>query len=546
MDLLPAAEKIHVAALKRPLWSCADGAMLFGGHNSEASSDGSNGSADRSSSSNAAGSLQTILIETLATLRVSWPQTVEAIGRYQRQAACVAGAGGAEGSAAVASDNGGSSTANLRASCVDYGPGGGSGATRMGSVVADELGLNDALHFSYFSQQHCIPGRLPQSWLAWLKTPEENGAVAAERGGSGRSKSSSNASKALGKAAATPSLPNGDKSSSTSNSNAKAGRKFVWFSDRIKNVTGNAAVIDFGTPELMAAISPELEKAKLGREAARHAMQYKDVTDVLLASPQYAALRVQQTRSYDPARYPFQQAFAQLLALPLDMPMHLLHTRFNGDQGSKRDRREKKLMMQPLTDADARADFVQLYEQFVLEVLAPLASDAMAGSGDDDSNRVVFQSFPCVRVHRPNEFSIGPHCDAQYQLPDGNLNVWLPLTSAADTNSIYLESSPGKEDFKPLNVEYGDMVTFYGAYCTHFAVENLSGRTRVSLDFRVSAGNLYDSQAAAGLADNGKGERGVALGTYFSECTKDPATGKFAVTKRGYPNHRHGFPHTNR
>ena len=88
-------------------------------------------------------------------------------------------------------------------------------------------------------------------------------------------------------------------------------------------------------------------------------------------------------------------------------------------------------------------------------------------------------------------------------------------------------------------------------------MENLSGGTRISLDFRVSvvlfrmhpssaAGNLYYSQAAAGLADNGKGERGVALGTYFSECTKDPATGKFAVTKRGYPNHRHGFPHTNR
>ena len=30
-----------------------------------------------------------------------------------------------------------------------------------------------------------------------------------------------------------------------------------------------------------------------------------------------------------------------------------------------------------------------------------------------------------------------PHCDAQYQLPDGHLKVWLPLTQAADTNSLY-------------------------------------------------------------------------------------------------------------
>ena len=85
-----------------------------------------------------------------------------------------------------------------------------------------------------------------------------------------------------------------------------------------------------------------------------------------------------------------------------------------------------------------------------------------------------------------------PHCDAQYQLPDGHLKMWLPLTQAADTNSLYLESEPGKEDFKPLNVDYGAMVTFYGAYCTHFAVENTSATTRVSLDFRVAPGTLFD------------------------------------------------------
>ena len=155
----------------------------------------------------------------------------------------------------------------------------------------------------------------------------------------------------------------------------------------------------------------------------------------------------------------------------------------------------------------------------------------------------VFQSFPCLRVLRPGEFSIGPHCDAQYNLPDGNLNVWLPLTDAFDTNSLYLESNPGKEDFHPLNLSYGEYATFYGQKCVHFAVENLTEDTRVSLDFRIVPGCCYDESAASELAMDGK----PALGSYYSACRRDVESGgDFKVTVRGFAGFRHGFPHTNR
>ena len=155
----------------------------------------------------------------------------------------------------------------------------------------------------------------------------------------------------------------------------------------------------------------------------------------------------------------------------------------------------------------------------------------------------MFQSFPCLRVLRPGEFSIGPHCDAQYNLPDGNLNVWLPLTDAFNTNSLYLERRPGAEDFHPLNLSYGEYVTFYGQQCVHFAVENLTQDTRVSLDFRVVPGCCYDEGAASGLAMGGK----PALGSYYSACQRNvgEGKGKFTVTVRGGAGFRHGFPHTN-
>ena len=157
-----------------------------------------------------------------------------------------------------------------------------------------------------------------------------------------------------------------------------------------------------------------------------------------------------------------------------------------------------------------------------------------------DCDRVVFQSFPCIRVHRPGEFSIGPHCDAQYQLPDGNLNCYLPLTEIWHTNSLYLESAPGKEDFHPLMMDYGQLATFWGCLCTHFAVENLTDFTRVSLDFRIVPGNCYETDIEEQLAD-------FKVGSYYSECHRKGGPGApFAVTTRGYPSHRHGFPHTNK
>ena len=99
-------------------------------------------------------------------------------------------------------------------------------------------------------------------------------------------------------------------------------------------------------------------------------------------------------------------------SLPLSLTLDQLHLRYHSDYGSKRERREKASLLAPLTDAKAHAPFLQIYEALVLEVLAPRVRVAMG------CDRVVFQSFPCVRVLRPGEFSIGPHCDAQYQVGD--------------------------------------------------------------------------------------------------------------------------------
>ena len=47
------------------------------------------------------------------------------------------------------------------------------------------------------------------------------------------------------------------------------------------------------------------------------------------------------------------------------------------------------------------------------------------------------------------------HCDADYHHPPAEVNWWIPLTSVHSSNSLLTESSPGKGDFRSVEMEYG-------------------------------------------------------------------------------------------
>jgi len=53
------------------------------------------------------------------------------------------------------------------------------------------------------------------------------------------------------------------------------------------------------------------------------------------------------------------------------------------------------------------------------------------------------------------------------------------------SNSLFIESRPGAGDFKPVELEYGQVLRFYGNLCQHYSVPNTSPTSRVSCDVRV-------------------------------------------------------------
>jgi len=434
--------------------------------------------------------LEVYLLESLAMLPVDWPKTLQTI------------------SDSLPSSSADSPGRPFQTRVVDYGPGGGTGARYLSTQVCKERSLAN-LYLDYFSQRHGVEGPLPQSWLAWTRSSEARPEGENAQRGSGK--------KGGGSVEAT---------------STKGERAFTWFSERLKRATEGAPVIEW-TPHVLASIDLELQKVRAGRASALE-REYPIEIQTRLNAEAWHHLRREQTHSFDTSRHRLLESFTSLLKVPdgsEEVNLNALHRLFHADQGTKRDRRQKTAMLEGLRDPVARQPFLEAYESLILETLAPWVAEKM------DCDRVVFQSFPCVRCHRPGEFSIGPHCDAQYQLPEGNLNCYLPLTAIWDTNSLYLESEPGEEDFHPLVLDYGEVSTFHGCMVTHFAVENMTKFTRVSLDFRVIPGDCYPVDVEQQLPD-------FKVGGYYSECSREGPHLPFVVGRRGIVNHRHGFPHT--
>lgn len=116
------------------------------------------------------------------------------------------------------------------------------------------------------------------------------------------------------------------------------------------------------------------------------------------------------------------------------------------------------------------------YHAFVREVVRPHLEEEF----------VLFEHSPNLRIHAAGAKSLtSPHRDVDHMHSPWEVNFWVPLTPARDGASLWTESSPGRGDFHPFEVDYGQAVRFYGNQCMHFTKDNDTDGSRVSLDFRV-------------------------------------------------------------
>lgn len=119
--------------------------------------------------------------------------------------------------------------------------------------------------------------------------------------------------------------------------------------------------------------------------------------------------------------------------------------------------------------------FLPLYRRFVKQVIWPLYGEP-----------IVYQARPTFRVHLVGNMAVSEfHCDGDYNHLPQELNFWVPLTRVYDTNAVWIESTEGAADYKPHELDYGQMLIFRGVSLDHGNKPNTTETTRVSFDFRA-------------------------------------------------------------
>ncbi len=223
---------------------------------------------------------------------------------------------------------------------------------------------------------------------------------------------------------------------------------------------------------------------------------------MVLASPRpaiaFRPVHGGQVAEYDSQCYPFAQEVARLLGVEDLSSLHedcsYERLKVGTDQQTTWHRRFYT----------GFEELQPLFRRFVREQLRPLFGEAL-----------VYQRVPTLRVHLPGNVGVGEfHEDGKYNHPDGELNFLLPLTEAVETSTVWIESAVGRRDYRPVNLQYGELFAFDGRNYRHGNLPNETGKTRVSFDFRIVPFSRYRPAEAATI---NTGLR-FALGGYYERC----------------------------
>ncbi len=118
--------------------------------------------------------------------------------------------------------------------------------------------------------------------------------------------------------------------------------------------------------------------------------------------------------------------------------------------------------------------FLRSFDKFVLFLAKNIFKESL-----------IYQAKPTLRVMFPNNKAVGDfHRDREYNHPLDEINIWVPITNSKNTNTIWIESKFDRNDYKPMNLNYGEFLIFDSGL-KHGNKLNLEKKTRLSFDFRV-------------------------------------------------------------
>jgi hypothetical protein len=159
-------------------------------------------------------------------------------------------------------------------------------------------------------------------------------------------------------------------------------------------------------------------------------------------------------------------------------------------------------------DKMRKGPFLDLYYRFVKSEILPQFNES-----------ILYQKIPTFRIQVPENLGVAEfHKDKEYSHSPHEVNIFLPFTDAIGNNTIWSETYEDLSDFSPMDTLYGEYFIWDGANLKHGNKINDTGKTRISIDFRVMPYSKYDESE---IKETITMKTKIKIGDYFDLIEKD-------------------------
>ena len=205
-------------------------------------------------------------------------------------------------------------------------------------------------------------------------------------------------------------------------------------------------------------------------------------------------------QSYDVNKYSFRHEIEQMFGTSELEKIHKIEECDFGVLNMETDQTTK--LHKNFYKKVRESNFLEEYKKFLREVILPQFNEPL-----------LYQKIPTFRVQVPNNLSVAEfHNDKSYSHSPEEVNIFLPITDAKETYTIWAESEENLADYSPMNAEYGEYYIWDGANLKHGNKKNQSDVSRFSVDFRVMPYSKYDD---TNVKETVTTKTKLKLGSYF-------------------------------
>jgi hypothetical protein len=206
---------------------------------------------------------------------------------------------------------------------------------------------------------------------------------------------------------------------------------------------------------------------------------------------------------YDIKKYPFYEILSLYFGV---VELEKIHEYMGHFDTFKREHDQQTILHKVFYSnfRSPNSSLQKIYEALIKDFIAKIVPE-----------KFYYQKIPTFRVGLPNNKFVGEfHNDTVYNHQPYELNFNLAIANCKESAALITEDTKSSGKFIPAEIDYGEVMGFDHIGCLHGSEINETGKTMMSIDFRLALADLfYEDPKAESVNMSSK----FQIGDYFSE-----------------------------